>query len=186
MLRVAVELPASFASAGEFLADAQAYEAAGADTIWVGAAGQEPLVLLAALAVVTSRARLGAPAPATPPWPAELHARVVAALQRLSRDRVVLGVPAEAAAAPPAEGASLLVCGGEPDEVARMRAGVPDGLEVWARVPAPGGRSEWRELHAAYAGTGVTGVIVPHAPNLLDILRNPEEDDRQDLSMAVG
>jgi hypothetical protein len=27
---------------------------------------------------------------------------------------------------------------------------------------------------------------VPHAPNLLDILRNPEEDDRQDLAMATG
>src|SRR5262249_558128 len=53
-------------------------------------------------------------------------------------------------------------------------------------VRPPASRSAWRELLAGYADVGATGVIVNHAPNLLDILRNPEEDDRQDLGMAVG
>jgi hypothetical protein len=63
----------------------------------------------------------------------------------------------------------------------------PDGpFELWARVPAPGGRAAWREALAAAEELEATGVVVPHAPNLLDILRNPEEDDRGDLAMAVG
>jgi hypothetical protein len=38
-----------------------------------------------------------------------------------------------------------------------------------------------------YGRTGATGIIVSHAPNLLDILRNPDsEDDRQDLQIATG
>jgi hypothetical protein len=68
----------------------------------------------------------------------------------------------------------------------RSGAGVDAAFECWSRVPAPAGRPQWREVLDAHGSTGATGLIVAHAPNLLDILRNPEEDDRQDLSMAIG
>jgi hypothetical protein len=158
MLRVAVELPAEFATAGEFLADVRAYEAAGAEAVWVAPPGPDRLTLLAAVAVVTSRPRLGAilrsgEAPSD---------EVLVALDRLSGGRVVL-----------ARDARELLLG-------------PDGSERWPRVPAPTGRAAWRELHETHAAAGATGLVVAHAPNLLDILRNPEEDDRGDLAMAVG
>jgi alkanesulfonate monooxygenase SsuD/methylene tetrahydromethanopterin reductase-like flavin-dependent oxidoreductase (luciferase family) len=226
MLRVGVELPPGFDSAGEFLADARAYEAAGADAIWLRSPGLEPLTLLAAVAAVTSRARLATSAPGSP-WPAGLLEQVAVTLQRLSRGRLVLGldadpVPGHAEAlieALRAAGAAILVVGSG-EEALRCAARLGDGLvtaaagaeaaaaafqrarelrrapgggaqpggelELWARVPAPGGRAEWRELQTAYEAAGATGVIVAHAPNLLDILRNPEEDDRQDLAMTVG
>jgi hypothetical protein len=63
--------------------------------------------------------------------------------------------------------------------------GAPED-ELWTRVPAPDGRAAWREALQAAEAEHATGVVVPHAPNLLDILRNPEEDDRQDLAMATG
>ena len=82
MLRVGVKLPASFASVGEFLADAQAYEAAGADSLWLSdgmfrpaagepflAPGLDALTLLGALAAVTSRARLGTSVLVAAQWP---------------------------------------------------------------------------------------------------------------------
>jgi alkanesulfonate monooxygenase SsuD/methylene tetrahydromethanopterin reductase-like flavin-dependent oxidoreductase (luciferase family) len=58
LLKVAVELPGEFESAGEWLADAQAMEAAGADALFVGPGGLDREALLAALAAVTSRCRL--------------------------------------------------------------------------------------------------------------------------------
>ena len=223
MPRIAVELPADFASAGEFLADVQAYEAAGAEAVWLGPSreGLEPLALLAACAGVTSRARLAATLPGSSPWPPALLAAVLRTLDRLSRDRVVLaveagGVTGELIAAMRSGGRRrpILVAGGDEDAVARaarlgdgllcpgeaareafsraravrpeLETGAVDAFELWARVPAPGGRAAWRELLDEYAAMGATGIVVAHAPNLLDILRNPEEDDRQDLAMAVG
>lgn len=225
MPRVAVELPPDFGSAGEFLADAQAYEAAGAEAVWLGRSreGLEPLALLAAWAAVTSRARLGATLPATSLWAPEPLSGVLRALDRLSRDRVVLAVEAglateELAAALEAgtgRRRPMLVAGDDDEAVARA-VHVGDGLvcpataaatafpraraalaareagtaadpfELWARVAAPAGRAAWRELLEGCEAIGATGVVVAHAPNLLDILRNPEEDDRQDLAMAVG
>lgn len=226
MLRIAVELPADFASAGEFLADAQAYEAAGAEAVWLAPsrAGLERLTLLAAVAAVTARIKLAAALDAAGPWPPALVAGVVETLDRLSRDRVVLGVEAGAeqerareliAALRPSGRARAILLAGGGATLAALAAQLGDGLlhpaadtervrsafeaarahraadgtepfELWARVPAPGGRAEWREALDTYAGLGATGIVVAHAANLLDILRNPEEDDRQDLAMAVG
>ena len=39
-----------------------------------------------------------------------------------------------------------------------------------------------RALEAA----GVTGVILPWDPRLIDLLRNPEPEDRSDLLMSTG
>jgi hypothetical protein len=58
LLKVAVELPGDFESAGEWLADAQAMEAAGAEALFVASGGLDRQALLAALAAVTTRARL--------------------------------------------------------------------------------------------------------------------------------
>ena len=68
----------------------------------------------------------------------------------------------------------------------REELGRSGDFELWAQVRPPASRQAWRDLLAAHEELGATGVIVDHAPNLLDILRNPQEDDRQDLSMAVG
>jgi hypothetical protein len=61
MTRIGVRLPAHFESAGEFLADAQALEAAGADLLLVGEGELDTRLLLAALAATTSRVSLYVP-----------------------------------------------------------------------------------------------------------------------------
>lgn len=61
MTKIAVRLPATFASAGEFIADAQALEAAGADLLVVGEGDLDGQLLLAALAAVTTRVELFSP-----------------------------------------------------------------------------------------------------------------------------
>lgn len=154
-MRIAVELAADIVSPGEFLADVRAYEAAGADAVWLAPATLEPLTLLAAAAAVTSRIALVAPSPSPGRWPEDLLEAVVETLRRLGGDRVAVGGPA-------------------------------DADELWDRVSAPAGRAAWREALEAAEARQATGVVVPHAPNLLDILRNPEEGDRRDLAMASG
>lgn len=64
MPKIGVRLPARFESAGEFLADAQALEAAGADLLLLGEGDLDPVLLLAALAGATSRVSLHQAAPA--------------------------------------------------------------------------------------------------------------------------
>ena len=61
MLKVAIELPAELDSAGEWLADARALEAAGADTLVLGPGSDDRQALLGALAAVTHSVRLVAP-----------------------------------------------------------------------------------------------------------------------------
>src|SRR5258708_3424458 len=90
--------PQRLGGGGELRRVAQAYEAGGGDMIWVSSGrerdgpGVEPLTLLAATAVVTARARLGATARVGSPWPAALLANVVTTLAELSRGRVVVGI----------------------------------------------------------------------------------------------
>jgi hypothetical protein len=175
-LRIVVEVPSGDLTPGEFLADVQAYEAAGAHAVWLTAASLEPLTLLAAAAAVTSRVRLIAPAPAPGRWPEDLLSSVTATLRHLSQNRVALGVDGLV---------SDLDAAAEAFARVRGERTAPD-VELWARVPAPAGRAAWREALARCEEVDATGVVVPHAPNLLDILRNPEEDDRQDLAMATG
>lgn len=102
-LKVGVRLPLGAADVGEWLADASAYEAAGVDSLWLGeglfrppdgggATTPEPWTLLAALAAVTHRARLGTAVSVVATWPPALLAGVVNTLERLSRGRVVVGV----------------------------------------------------------------------------------------------
>ena len=104
MLRVGVRLPATIGQVGEYLADVVALEAAGADSIWLGDAAVQPAVgrrpdpqlepwpLLAAMAAVTHRVRLGASATSAGAWPPALFAATVTTLERLSGGRVVVGL----------------------------------------------------------------------------------------------
>jgi len=61
MLKIGVRLPASFETAGEFLADVQAIEVAGVDLLLLGEGPLDSCLLMAALASVTSTAALALP-----------------------------------------------------------------------------------------------------------------------------
>jgi alkanesulfonate monooxygenase SsuD/methylene tetrahydromethanopterin reductase-like flavin-dependent oxidoreductase (luciferase family) len=157
-VRVGVELGAPGADPGGWLAEATAYEAAGVDSLWVrGGGDDDPWVLLGALAAVTWRVRLAAPAAAAAPG-----AETVA---RLSGGRLL----------------TVLVDAGAAVEA----AATADAVERWLRAaPAPGRRA-WAEALAA--ARDADGLLVPATPGLLDLLRNPEdEDDRGDLRLTYG
>jgi hypothetical protein len=62
MPKIGVRLPATFETAGEFLADVRALEAAGADLLVLGGGPLNGVVLVAAMAAVTLTTVLGAPA----------------------------------------------------------------------------------------------------------------------------
>lgn len=82
-MKVGVLFPSRFDDPGDFLADARAMEAAGVDSVWLeNDGGLDPIVILAAIAAVTSELRLGL---VHPPAPSE----ALDTLQRLSRNRVV-------------------------------------------------------------------------------------------------
>jgi hypothetical protein len=59
--------------------------------------------------------------------------------------------------------------------------------ERWTLVPYPKDRAAWRETRRAAAERGETGLVLANDPRLIDLLRNPDqEDDRADLNIAVG
>ncbi len=71
------------------------------------------------------------------------------------------------------------------DRRSRDRQSAP--FELWTRVAVPAGRDAWRGALAAATAAGATGVVVPFDPRLLDLIRNPDEDeDRSDLTLAQG
>jgi Luciferase-like monooxygenase len=174
---------------GEWLADASAFEAAGAHALWVDPAPEsklDPLVLLAALAALTSRALLVATPPASQ-YPSEALGRTLATIGRLSHGRLAL-----AAAPGRLEELTDLAPGsvafrrlpGEPAAFERLDE---TAAERWVRTPPPEGRAAWRTALADAVANGAGGLLVPAGPRLLDILRNPNDpDDRRDLQLAQG
>ena len=59
--------------------------------------------------------------------------------------------------------------------------------EKWIHAAFPESRQAWRERRAAALADGATGIVVPNDARLIDLLRNPDqEDDRSDLNIAVG
>jgi hypothetical protein len=59
--------------------------------------------------------------------------------------------------------------------------------ERWTLVPYPKDRAAWRETRRVAAADGQTGLVLANDPRLIDLLRNPDqEDDRADLNIAVG
>lgn len=59
--------------------------------------------------------------------------------------------------------------------------------ERWTELPFPASRAAWDELRNASLAAGVTGVVLPNDPRLIDLLRNPDIiDDRSDLKLSFG
>jgi hypothetical protein len=143
--------------AGELYADARALENAGADSFWSASADGQ-VVLLAAIAAVTSRTRIVVvdlePGPATDE------------LALLSRGRLAMATT---------RGRELILTAGD------------DVEERWMRMPFPDGRAAWNEVRAKAEAEGIGGLILPNDPRLLDLVRNPDvTDDRSDLKLAFG
>jgi alkanesulfonate monooxygenase SsuD/methylene tetrahydromethanopterin reductase-like flavin-dependent oxidoreductase (luciferase family) len=175
---------------GEWLADAGAFEAAGADALWIDPApgsNLDPLALLAALAALTSRAHLVANLPASD-RPTEALGRTFATVGCLSHGRLAL-------AAEPGRLEELIDLApgaaafrrlpGEPAAFERLSEA--DTAERWVWTPPPEGRAAWRTALADAVTSGAGGLLVPAGPRLLDILRNPNDpDDRRDLQLAQG
>ncbi len=164
-MKVGVLLPSRFEDPGEFLADARAMEAAGADSVWLEEGeGYDPMLALAAIAAVSGNLRLGLIRASNPRPNIELDRRMET-LQHLSRQRVITLV------------SSLDIAG---------QGGGLLGTERWRRVEVPSDREAWaRSL--ADAERDFDGVLVPLDPRLLDILRHPEDAiDRSDLLLAQG
>jgi hypothetical protein len=179
MPRIGVRLPAITAEVGEYLADVTALEAAGAHAVWVEDTGPDPWVMLGALAAITHRMVLGCVITSPEEWPVAQLGRAVGALQALSRGRILVGLPPEGMQEDQLD--ALRVAGVtifDSDFVARD--------EAWLSVTAPLDRDAWNEALAACDAAGATGVIVPWTDRLIDLLRNPEPDDRSDLLISTG
>ena len=86
-----------------------------------------------------------------------------------------------------AAGAGRRTC----EQLARGRLVVAEEAERtgerWTLVPFPKDRAAWREARRAAAADGQTGLVLANDSRLIDLLRNPDqEDDRADLNIAVG
>lgn len=188
-VKVGVLLARRPAELGEWLADAAAFEAAGAHALWVDPEPEsklDPLALLAALAAITSRALLVA-TPASED-PSEALGRTLATIARLSHGRLALaaepGRLEELTALAPGS-AAFRRLPGEPGAFERLDE--TDTGERWVRTPPPEGRAAWRTALADAVTNGAGGLLVPAGPRLLDILRNPNDpEDRRDLHLAQG
>jgi hypothetical protein len=156
---------------GEWLADASAFEAAGARALWIEVADDsdlDPVVLASALTVVTVRPLLIVTSPGS------AESRSLATLRRLCRGRLrMVG----------ADGFQPI-----PDEPGSYEEARPDGPAYrWITVAAPTSRAQWRETLDNAADQRCHGVLVPAGARLLDILRNPnDEGERRDLFLSVG
>jgi hypothetical protein len=176
---------------GEWLADAAAFEAAGAHALWVDPAPEsklDPLALLAALAALTSRALLVAATPPASEYPSDALGRTLATIGRLSHGRLALAAePRRLEALTDLAPGSVAFrrLPGEPAAFERLDE--TDTAERWVRTPPPEGRAAWRTALADAVTNGAGGLLVPAGPRLLDILRNPNDpDDRRDLQLAQG
>jgi hypothetical protein len=173
---------------GGWLADAAAFEAAGADALCIDTAPEpelDPLALTAALAAVTFRSLLITALPAAG-GPA--MAGTLGTIGRLSHGRLRI----LAHAIPPGELADLALRLGvfrrvTGDAEAFEHVHGPGESERWISVPSPDSRAAWRQTLLDASGRGPAGLLVPAGPRLLDILRNPDDQGgRRDLQLAQG
>jgi hypothetical protein len=59
--------------------------------------------------------------------------------------------------------------------------------ERWTEAAFPPSRAAWDELRAASTAAGMSGVVLPNDPRLIDLLRNPDIiEDRSDLKLSFG
>jgi hypothetical protein len=173
---------------GEWLADGAAFEAAGADALWVDLAPEpelDPLALTAALAAVTYRSLLVTSLP-EPDGASGALARMLATIRRLSRGRLRILADAIPSGELPEIGVGIFRrIPGEPGTFEHTRE--PDETERWVTTASPDSRAAWRAALLDAAEHGSRGLLVPANPRLLDLLRNPDDhDDRRDLQLAQG
>jgi hypothetical protein len=201
VLRVAVALPSSFDDVGEYLADATALEAAGADTIWLENTAFDPWVLLGGIAAVTHRVGLGCMLASAGALTRSSLGPPIAALHKLSRGRIVVALPdqgklTEHVAALRAAGARIFTtsahekgadgCIFRVDSADQLPSKSEPQFEMWAAIAAPPDRESWAQVLSSFDAAGANGVIVPWSARLVDLLRNPEPDDRTDLLISTG
>jgi hypothetical protein len=166
-VKVGVVLPRPAGDPGEWLADAVAFESAGADALWVEHGRNprlDPLVLTAALCAMTYRSLLVAALPDAAP-------ASLSTMDTLSRGRLAL------------------IGGGTVHRLPRGAYQVdgPHGAGRWTLTDVPLGRAAWREILRTAGERGDHGVLVPASPGLIDLLRNPDDPGgRHDLSLAQG
>ena len=141
-MKVGVIMPALVGDAGDYLANARALDAAGAEMIGVDGDPERQWLVLAAIAAVTTRVKLRAPSE-----------QRLDLLDRLSRGRAVADEPAG---------------------------------ERWVPNPLPADRASWAATLHDHEQAGAAGVLVPWDERLIDLLRNPEPEDRSDLLMSTG
>lgn len=158
-IRIGVRLGRRDDDLGGWLADGAAYDAAGADALWIDATGDlDPLVLAGALAAVTYRSLLVAPAmAAADAGRIRERDRAVETATRLSRGRL------------------------------RIAGSFEDADRRWVDTVLPDGRAAWAATLAEAAEYGHYGLVMPADPRLIDLLRNPgDPDTRRDLELSVG
>jgi hypothetical protein len=141
-MKVGVIMPASVGDPGDYLANARALDAAGAEMIGVDGDPEQQWLVLAAIAAVTTRVKLRTPSTQ------HLHL-----LDRLSRGRALADEPAG---------------------------------ERWVPIPVPADRASWAAALHEHEQAGAAGVVVPWDERLIDLMRNPEPEDRSDLLMSTG
>jgi hypothetical protein len=183
-IRIGVVLARQPDDLAEWLIDAAAFDAGGAEVLWTdlrAASDLDPVVVTAALAAVTGRALIVANLPGGDGPPA--RAVALDTIARLSRGRLRV---AEENAGVHREGvARFSPVPDEPgafDEVDEVNSG-----RRWVATSFPVSRAAWRSTLLEAAERGVHGLLVPADPRLLDLLRNPDDDvDRRDLQIAQG
>lgn len=175
---------------GDWIADASAFDAAGADALWLDPDPEskwDVVALAAALSVVTFRSLLVVAVPDSG-GSREGLARMLTTITRLSRDRLALITGADhgqdfADIAPDIRIFQRLL--EQPESFQDTSADVEP--ERWISTSLPQGRAAWRAARTDAAERGIHGLLVPPDPRLLDILRNPDDPDgRRDLLLAQG
>lgn len=160
-IRIGVRLGWRPGDIGGWLADCSAFDAAGADALWLDVDGHpdvDPLALAAALTAVTHRSLLIAPVvAASDAGRIRERDRAVETVNQLSRGRL------------------------------RIADSMADTDRRWVDTVLPDGRAAWAATIAEAAENGHYGLVVPAADRLLDLLRNPgDPGERRDLELSVG
>lgn len=189
-VKVGVRLVGMPEQTGDWLADASAFDAAGADSLWLDSGPEskwDVLALAAALSVITFRSLLVVAVPDSGDSREGL-ARMLTTITRLSRGRLALITEAGqrqdfAGIAPDIRIFERLP--EQPESFQDISADAEP--ERWMSTSCPQGRAAWRAARTDAAERGIHGLLVPPDPQLLDILRNPDDPDgRRDLLLAQG
>jgi hypothetical protein len=185
-VKIGIRLGDETGDLGGWLADGAAFDAAGADALWIDLgpdSGLDPLAVTAALAAVTYRSLLVTRGPDDGEGPA--LARTLATVARLSGGRLRYLVDAD-----PVRGSRMRtgVFRSTPGQIESYEYASESGpAERWLTAPAPENRPAWAEALREAAQQGWAGLVVPVHPRLLDLLRNPTvPGDRSDLQLSVG